>query len=195
MHKMIEAHLKKFIEFVQQDPIVELYNEAGLQHELGFYLKQHLGSSYKIQLERNIEAIAGSKKGFYKKELDIYISNSKSKIAIELKVPINKQIPRRMELAFEDVRFLEQLKANGFNECYFLFASNVKSFWKSRREQKIYEYFNDGIFKTLKKTDVPSFIQSSKTAFAKLNKTYHFQWKDLKVQNKKQWRYFILKVN
>ncbi len=192
---MIEEQLNKFIEFVQQGTVVELYNEAGLQHELGFYLKQNLSSSCKIQLERNIEAITGSKKGFHKKELDIYISDGKSKIAIELKVPINKQIPRRMELAFEDVRFLEQLKAKGFNECYFLFASNVKSFWKSRREQKIYEYFNDGIFQTLKKTDVPTFIQSSKTAFSKLNKTYRFEWKDLKVQDKKQWRYFILKVN
>jgi len=191
---MLEAYLNRFISFIQQNNSIELYNEAGLQHELGFYLKQQLSTSYKIQLERNIEAITGSKKGFYKKELDIFITDGKKKIAVELKVPINKQIPRRMELSFGDVRFLEQLKAAGFDECYFLFASNVKSFWKSRREHKIYEYFNDGVFQTLKKTDVPAFIRSSKTAFTKLNKTYRFEWRDLKKQNNKQWRYFIVSI-
>ena len=191
---MLENYLNNFIRIIQQDDAFEIYNEAGLQHELGFYLKQHLGKSYKIQLERNIEAILGTKKGFEKKEIDIYITNDKAKIAIELKVPINKQIPRRMELAFSDVRFLEQLKSEGFNECHFLFASNVKSFWKSKREQKIYDFFNDGIFQTLYKSDVPNFIQRSKTAFKKLNKIYHFEWKDLKTQDCKQWKYFILKV-
>ena len=191
---MLEDYLNNFIITIQKDNSLELYNEAGLQHELGFYLKQQLGKSYKIQLERNIEAILGTKKGFEKKEIDIYLTNGKVKIAIELKVPINKQVPRRMELAFGDVRFLEQLKSKGFNECYFLFASHVKSFWHSKREQKIYEYFNDGIFQTLIKEDVPSFIQSSSTAFTKLNKTYRFEWKDLKNQQNKQWRYFILNV-
>jgi hypothetical protein len=192
---MLENYLNNFIRIIQQDDAFEIYNEAGLQHELGFYLKQHLGKSYKIQLERNIEAILGTKKGFEKKEIDIYITNGIAKIAIELKVPINKQIPRRMELAFGDIRFLEQLKYEGFNECYFLFASYVKSFWKSKREQKIYDFFNDGIFQTLNKSDVPNFIQRSKTAFKKLNKIYHFEWKDLKTQDYKQWRYFILKVD
>lgn len=191
---MLKDHLNNFIKYLQQNTDVELYNEAGLQHELGFYLREHLPKEYKIQLERNIEAIIGTKQGFYKKEIDVFISNGKSKMAIEIKVPINKQIPRRMELSFEDIRFLEQLKENGFDECYFLFTSNVKSFWDSRREQKIYEYFNDGIFQTLEKSDVPPFIQKSKTAFNEMKKTYSFKWQSLKVQYNKQWQYFLLEV-
>lgn len=191
---MLKAHIANFIKTIQQNADIKLYNEAGLQHELGFYLREYLPKENKIQLERNIEAIIGTKEGFYKTEIDLFITNGKEKIAIELKVPINKQIPKRMELAFKDVRFLEQLKEIGFDECYFLFASNVKSFWKSRREQKIYEYFNDGILQTLKKTDVPPFIQKSKTAFTKMKKAHKFEWRDLKIQEKKQWRYFVLEV-
>lgn len=191
---MLKSHLHNFINYLQQHTDVELYNEAGLQHELGFYLREHLPKEYKIQLERNIEAIIGTKQGFYKKEIDLFITNGKSKMAIEIKVPINKQIPRRMELSFEDVRFLEQLKEKGFEECYFLFTSHVQSFWNSRREQKIYEYFNDGIFQTLTKSDVPPFIQNSKTAFNEMKKIYSFEWNDIKMQNNKQWRYFLLEV-
>jgi len=191
---MLQDLLDNFIIYIQQNPDFELYNEAGLQHELGFYLREHLPKGYKIQLERNIEAILGTKQGFCKKEIDLFITDGNSKKAIELKMPINKQIPRRMELTFEDVRFLEQLKNNGFDECYLLFTSNVKSFWHSRREKKIYEYFNDGIFKTLIPIDVPNFIQSSKTAFLKLNKDYHFDWMDLKIQKDKLWRFFLINV-
>jgi hypothetical protein len=191
---MLHDHLNNFIQYLQQNPAVELYNEAGLQHELGFFLRERLPNGYKIQLERNIEAILGTKQGFCKKEIDMFITGGNSKKAIELKMPINKQIPRRMELTFEDVRFLEQLKNNGFDECYLLFTSNVKSFWDSRREQIIYEYFNDGVIKTLKESDVPPFIQNSETAFNEMKETYNFEWQDLKVQDNKQWRYFLLEV-
>ncbi len=132
MHK---AHLNSFIKFIKHNDQLELYNEAGLQHELGFFLRTKLAKKYNIQLERNIDSILGTKKGFEKKEIDIFITDGKIKVAIELKMPINKQIPKRMELTFKDVRFLEQLKSKGFDECYLLFTSNVKSFWESRREQ------------------------------------------------------------
>jgi hypothetical protein len=171
-----------------------LYNEAGLQHELGFYLRSHLPSDYKVQLERNIVGILGYKKGFHKTELDLFITNGDKKINIELKLPVNQQVPRRMEYAVNDVRFLEELKDHGFDECYFLFVSHVRSFWNSRREQKIYEYFNDGIIKTLTPKDVPEFIKSSKHAFDPLKKEHPFEWRDLVKQNNKQWRYFMISV-
>jgi hypothetical protein len=99
-----------------------------------------------------------------------------------------------MELAFGDVRFLEQLLSNGFDECYFIFISNIKSFWKSNRVHKIYEYFNDGIIKTLEKSDVPEFIRNSDSAFRRIKKVHSFIWSDLKVQRGKKWRYFKLDV-
>jgi len=191
---MIARHLDNFISLLQDKGEIELYNEAGLQHELGFYLKSVLNSSCTIQLERNISAILGNKKGLHKNEIDIFIKNGDRKIAIELKMPVNKQIPKRMELTFKDVRFLEQLKTKGFDECYLLFTSNVKSFWESRREQKIYAYFNDGIIKTLYKEDVPVFLKESKDTLIPITNEYEFTWKDLKKQNNKQWRYFILDV-
>ena len=125
----------------------------------------------------------------------MFITNGHSKKAIELKMPVNKQIPRRMELTFQDVRFLEQLKDKGFDECYLLFTSNVKSFWDSRKKLKIYELFNEGLFQTLEETDVPDFIvNNNKSAFEKLNGTYKFEWEDLKVQKNKLWRYFLLEL-
>lgn len=191
---MLKPYLNDFIRFIQNTPGINLYNEAGLQHELGFYLKKNLPKKYIIELERNVSAITGTKKGFYKKELDIYITDGKNKYAVELKVPVNKQIPRQMELTFKDVRFMEQLKEKGVNECFLLFASLTKSFWESRRVHKIYEYFNDGHIQTLTKNDVPAFIRKDPKAFQEIKAVYDFTWKDFVVRDKKQWRCFLLQI-
>ena len=75
---MLKSQLSNFINHIQLNKSIELYNEAGLQHELGFYLKRHL-PDYTIQLERNIEAIIGTKEGFCKNEIDIYLTDGSKK--------------------------------------------------------------------------------------------------------------------
>jgi hypothetical protein len=154
----VKQQIEKFIGIIKKTD-VELYNEAGLQHELGFYLRSKLGDNWLIQLERNIDAIVGNKKSFIKAEMDIYLKDrgSGDKYCIELKAPNSFQIPNRMFMSFQDVQFLEQLKEAGFKETYFLFVSPNQSYWQSKTAQgNIYRYFNgkEVEFKALYKTDV-----------------------------------------
>jgi len=195
---VINKHIIDFINLIKRDQSIELYNEAGFQHELGFYLKQKLSDNYTIQLERNIEAIEGHKK-FIKKELDIFIRHNKTneKYCIEIKTPVNKQIPRIMQKSFQDIKFLEQLKSKGFKECFFIFLSLNKSFWNSpQKPERIYEYFNEPFaeFKTITENDVPPFIKKDaiKGVVVELDGEYEAEWDILRQDNKADWRYFIL---
>ena len=74
-------NLKKLIDnFVvyAQEKKIHLYNEAGLQFELAFYLKEKLEKkTYKIQLERNIGDVTNvDSTKFIKKEMDIFIQKN-----------------------------------------------------------------------------------------------------------------------
>jgi hypothetical protein len=198
---MIYKAINNFLEVVKNSDI-ELYNEAGFQYELAFYLKEQLGDKFKIQLERNIQDIIGSK-DFTKKELDIYLEDleSQEKYCIELKVPNSYQIPRRMQLSLNDVAFLESLVYQaGFKAGYFLFLSPNKSFWNApRADQNIYKYFNSKNveFQTLKVEDVPEFIKKDaddKGIVVKLKNKYKEPWLDLKSQGKDYWRYFMITI-
>lgn len=203
---LIEKYIKAFIDLVKKEDSIELYNEAGLQYELAFYLKQQLGGEYLIQLERNINDIITENcicKPI-KKELDIYILHKETgdKYCIELKVPNSYQIPRRMQLTFEDIQFLECLvEKDGFKNGYLLFTSPNKSFWDAPRAKKnIYNYFNGELaeFKTLTDKDVPDFLKKygkDKGVIHEINKVYHAEWKHLKFQEKEgEWKYFICDI-
>lgn len=56
-----------------EDP--DIYNEFSLQHELGIYLREHLGENYKVQFERNAKKLWGKLKNedWQKTEIDIFV--------------------------------------------------------------------------------------------------------------------------
>jgi len=196
----VRQNIISFLELLKSSEEIELYNEAGLQHEFAIYLKTKLGKKYRIQLERNVDLILGHKQ-FTKKEMDIYILDRENdkKYCIELKVPTSHQVPRRMQLSFLDVKFLEELKSVGFSACYLLFTSPNKSFWKATRsKENIYQLFNEPIveFKSLNKGDVPNFIkdEASGDVIVELQSNHKAEWHDLKLQGDILWRYFLLEI-
>ena len=137
---MIEHLLHEFMNIIQLGNI-EIYNEFSLQHELGIYLRNAL-PNYKVEFERNI--------GFFKlndtikKEIDIVIYNKNEKFAIELKFPRNGQHPEQMYSFVKDIRFMEELKQNGFNNTYCLTVVDDKNFYSGKKIDGIYSFFRAG---------------------------------------------------
>ena len=116
------------------------YNEATFQFKLLMGLGKIINEN-NIFPERNIEYYELNSKNFTKKEVDIIIEN-KENIAIELKMPMNGQVPEQMFKFIEDIKFLEELKdCKCFQKCYFIVVTNDSKFWKGQGEKGIYTYF------------------------------------------------------
>ena len=115
-----------FFKTLENDEEYELLNEASLQNELAFYLKQNYKKRFKkVQLERNVRTLGAEANGkkFIKKEMDIYLLTAGDKeILIELKFPPGKSYERRVFHTYKDVLFGEQLIDHlDFEEAYALF--------------------------------------------------------------------------
>jgi len=199
--QMISTALKEFIELIQSDSEIELYNEAGLQHEMALFLRKEIGDVFKIELERNVKVFCKEDEKYEKKEMDIYLfekKNPNNKYCIELKLSLGRAVPRRMYLAFSDVLFLEQLKHKGFKKCFLFFTTPKNDFWKFKKaEHKLRSYFNgDKIdFYALFNADIPQFLKSVKDdCIFSIKGEYTTKWQDLKVQKKELWRYFLLEL-
>jgi len=180
--------IQKFIDQAEKDGDFELYNEAGLQHELAIFLRENFkNSEYRLQLERNIGALDLSinSKYFLKKEMDIYIynKNSNEKYCIELKFPNKGAFPRRMYQTFEDIKFIEQLKLQGhFEIVAMLFITELENFRKANKQDGIYKYFRQiHQISELNENEIPLFIRKEGNFQPlKIEGKYPFQWHTFK---------------
>lgn len=142
---MINELLQEFVKEIQSGNI-EIYNEFSLQHELGIYLRKAL-PNHKVEFERNVSFFNIS--NTIKKEIDIVIYKVNSvgekinKQAIELKHPLNGQYPEQMYSFIKDIRFMEELKENGFDNTYCLTLVKDKNFYEGKKKNGIYAYFRD----------------------------------------------------
>jgi len=128
-----------------KDHKIEIYNEASIQYEFAILLRERY-PKLKIQLERNISYFGFDKNKFVKKEIDIIIFNEdkSKKTAIEIKFPTNGQYPEQMFSFCKDIKFLEQLKSNGFSKNVFLAFANDHNFWNSNLDEgTIYQMFRN----------------------------------------------------
>ena len=93
----------------------DLYNEISFQIEFGIFLRNKF-SEYKVEFERNVGDLFGTKEGFVKKEIDVIIRKSSNELlwAFELKFPRRGQHPEQMFKIVEDIKFCEELKNRGF---------------------------------------------------------------------------------
>jgi hypothetical protein len=62
----IQSLIENFVKYIKQEK-VELYNEASVQYELAFYLRNKI-KNYKIQLERNVTHFHLEKRKFEKRK-------------------------------------------------------------------------------------------------------------------------------
>ncbi len=136
---MIKDLLQEFMRLIENGK-VDVYNEFSFQHELGIFLRNRL-VGYKVQFERNTNFFGIH--DLIKHEIDIVIYNKNTKWAIELKYPKNGQYPEQMYSFIKDIAFMEQLKKNGFENCYCLTMVNDKNFYSGRKIDGIYDYFRN----------------------------------------------------
>ena len=201
---ILREKLEEFIGLLKSGEI-EVYNEFSFQHELGYFLRNHLKQNpgdFKIQFERNfkeilevsddeIDARFGTKK-VRKKEIDISIFQGPVKLAsIELKFPRNGQVPESMYSFVKDVKFLEGLtlsknkkSINMFKEGFFICLVDDSLFYQGgSKNDGIYEYFrrkekNVRICKETKKPTGKN-IESEEYTI-RLNKEYVGEWLPIK---------------
>lgn len=173
---MIKQQIEDFLRQVGSGAI-EVYNEFSLQHELGIVLRNKF-SDYKVQFERNVSYFGIS--GTIKKEIDIAIYNNKEKYAIELKYPINGQYPETMFSFTKDIKFVEQLKENGFDKTFTLSIVEDHNFYEGTKKDGIYSFFRDNqpvnglITKPTGKKDEEFYVNGSyKIKWSQVGK-YHY---------------------
>ncbi len=122
---------------------VDIYNECSLQHELGIFLRSVLGAgTHKVQFERPVGFFGFSRSGFVKNEIDlsVFASDRSERVAIEVKFPRSGQYPEQMFKFCQDVVFVEQLVAAGFNAGYFVVVADDPLFF-SGSQTGIYSHF------------------------------------------------------
>ena len=183
----------------------EYYIEATFQFRLLMELARRLGeaSESRIFPERNIEIYCRDSgylpKGgeWAKKEIDIVIADGKKiEAAIELKMPMNGQVPEQMFKFVEDIKFLEQIKLKDASaQCFLIVVTNNHSFWRltGRKEEKgsesIYSYFR-GENAVVPQGVIIEKPTGEKGKKYKLDASYDIKWKDV-GDAKKEFRYFI----
>ena len=186
--------IKQFFETKQND--LELYSEAGLQHEFAHYLK-HVLPDYIIRLEYPITRVYRPSLGFMKKEMDIYlVSPTNEKYLIELKLPKeNCGTPKEMYHAIQDVKFAEELKLSGFKSCYCLLITERTSFWQApQANEEIYYLFNGNVveFKSIDTCHLPKFLHKNGAIHLKMN--YSVNWEEFRDANNCMWKFYILEI-
>ena len=142
-----QSLIKEFFEYIETHKI-ELYNEFSFQHELGIFLREK-HRRYSVQFERNVSHF--NIKDTIKKEIDIVIydkekenTENTERYAIELKYPRHGQYPERMFKFVQDIKFMEQLKEQGFKQTCVVALVEQKSFYTGKSNDGIYEYFRGG---------------------------------------------------
>lgn len=169
----LQKILDNFFAYVVKNNI-EIYNEFSLQHELGIYLRDILGSNYKVQFERNVRYFGIHTTS--KHEIDIAIFNDQEKLAaIELKHPKNGQYPEQMFKFIQDIKFMEEVKNGGFQETYAITLVQDHNFYEGSIFG-IYEYFRSN--KIIEGTIVGP-TKMSDGQIIHLDGQYEIEWKKM----------------
>jgi hypothetical protein len=125
---------------------VEFFNEAELQHELGYWLRTKLAPGMRVFFERPANSFFQQAQGLVKKEIDLVVAPEDRSwhFAIELKCPRNGRVPETMFDACRDLQLLEQLLRVGFVGGLFLMHVDDPSFYQSGLQTGIYSFFRGG---------------------------------------------------
>ncbi len=181
--KTNQEHMNKQIitDFFNHVNPENLYNEASIQFELGWYLRKEY-PNFKIQLERNVSHLRlknPDNEKFIKSEIDILIYESQMPTAvIEIKAPINQRQVRPVTVFdwIKDIRFLEQLKENGI-VGYSIFITDNKGYFESNLETK--KLLTDFRAKIICGTYEKHIRTKRKNETILLNNEYSFNWNNI----------------
>ncbi|MEJ9221544.1 hypothetical protein P4H46_25520 [Paenibacillus glucanolyticus] len=180
---MESKHLEQFFEYITAQNI-EVYNEFSLQHELGIFLRTTL-PQYKIQFERNVSYFGISET--VKKEIDISIVGDKDRYAVELKYPTNGQYPEQLYSFVKDIKFMEQLKEQGFSKTFSVALVGDRPFYEGRDNSGIYDFFRES--RIVRGRIYKPTGQLKNSGFIEIAGEYPISWRLLGDR-----RYFIVEI-
>jgi hypothetical protein len=140
--------------------------------------------------ERNISYYKLNQKYFSKKEADIIIEQKGNlNTAIELKMPMNGQVPEQMFKFIEDIKFLEELKASKiFGKSYLIVVTEDSNFWQGSRNDGIYAPFRNRV--PLKGKIYKPTGNGKNEIFHQISGEYYVTWNILP----NNFRYFAVEV-
>jgi len=166
------------------------YIEATFQYKLLIQLAKIFDEDI-IYPERNIVKYGLEPSKFSKKEIDIVIEVGENQnIAIELKMPMNGQVPEQMYKFIEDIKFLEELKkTEKFSQCFFIIVTKDKGFWEGKKTDGIYSYFRNNIKKLEGKIYKPT-GNDKNVSSCELSGKYKIEWEELD----NNFKYFMLEL-
>jgi hypothetical protein len=151
------------------DSGIDFFNEAELQHELGYWLRSKVETGLMVYFERPAKSFFPTMGGKVRKEIDLVIAPADRSwhFAIELKCPRNGRIPETMFDACKDLKRLEDLVSTGFRGGLLIMHVNDPGFYESGLKTGIYSFFRDGaqltgtIKKPTGKKDLEVYISGS----------------------------------
>jgi hypothetical protein len=153
----------------------KFFNEAELQHEMGYWLRTKLPPDYRLFFERPSEWFNSNARGLVKKEIDLVVAPPAKEgyVAIELKCPRNGRHPETMFDACCDLQFLEQLVEVGFLSGLFAMHVDDPCFYQNGSIAGIYGFFRAA--RPL--TGAITKPTGSKAQIVNLKGTYGVQWR------------------
>ena len=166
-------------------PFDSFYLEATFQFKLLMQLAK-IYDEDRIFPERSIAYF--QLLGLTKKEIDIVLEQDQ-RTAIELKMPMNGQVPEQMFKFVEDLAFLEELKASGvFTQCGLIVVTNDSNFWQGAKLDRIYAPFRTG--SVLHGNVYKPTGKGKDAVYHRLNGEYKIEWKTLA----NRFQYFMVEV-
>jgi hypothetical protein len=152
---------------------VPFFNEAELQHELGFWLRSKLAPALVVYFERPTDSFFRAAPRLVKKEIDLVLAPADRSwhFAIELKCPRSGRVPETMFDACRDLQFLEQLIPVGFGGGLFLMHVHDRQFYQGI-QTGIYSYFRGNV----PLTGTITKPTGSKDQLVSLACSYRVQW-------------------
>jgi hypothetical protein len=153
---------------------IEFFNEAELQHELGYWLRTKLPAGMSVFFERPAASFFPRARGLVKKEIDLVVAPTGRDwhLAIELKCPRNGRVPETMFDICRDLQFLEQLISVGFQGGLFVLHVDDPAFYQSGLQTGIYSHFRGGV----PLTGTITKPTGSKDQVVSLGNSYSVQW-------------------
>jgi hypothetical protein len=145
---------------------------------------------YSIQFERNVSYFSIGNQTI-KKEIDISVFNEdkSERYAIELKFPRNQQYPAQMFSFVEDIKFMEELKVQGFTKTAAVVLVADKLFYQGTKIDGIYKYFRKE-YSVYGKIFYPITSKVNNKDSITLNGKYDFVWKDLG----NGYKYYVIEI-
>lgn len=185
--------IQHFFKYFSQTPF-ELYNEIGLRHELGIFLKKYY-PELNVKLDYPVSRMFNPIPRLANKDADLYIIESGvQKHVVEIKMPKDENASHiDLYRAVLDLKFLEQLKSHGYDSCISVFLTKRKNIWESTNGGIYKKFAGDSvIIGSVTKDEIQPFLIHGGPI--EIEGTYKAKWESVHDAKGDEYKYYIINV-